>query len=260
MQRRLKQYMLIAVGLLIVIGLSGCGIFQTTTQVNGTVKNKDGDPITDAIVALGTETAVTDAEGAFSFAEVPKGTYTLTVSLDDEIIYEDTVVIKGKVMTLDIKYVYVLTPEKEEVRLIPGATIAVSSTHNSSSGGANAIDGDLNTINQRWISNNSDAEPWAILSFAEEVTADTMVIYSGNQYPDDSLEDAYRVDTVAIDVMQDSEWVEVATLTENRAYRCIVEFPATTASEWRIRFIQSNILGTDDNRARIYEIRILEAL
>lgn len=259
MQRKHRQYMLIAVILLIAMGLAGCGLFKTPTQVNGTVKYTNGTLIADAIVVLDTQNATTGADGTFSFEKVPQGTYTVTVTLDNEVIYEDSVVIKGKVMTLNIECVYVLTPEKEAARVLPVNSVEVSSVY-SSYVGANIIDGDLNTIAKRWVTTTSDPEAWAILSFAEPVTVDTAVIYSGNENPDDSMSDAYRVDTVVIEVQQGSEWVEVATVTENRAYRCIAEFPATTASSWRFRIVKANILTTGDNRARIFEIRLLQAL
>lgn len=227
--------------------------------MDGIVKYQNGTLIPDAVVTLGTQTTTTGADGSFSFAEVPKGTHTLTVTLDGEVIYEEAIVVKGKVMTLNIDCAYVLTPEKEAARLLPVSTVNVSSFYGSYTADK-MIDGDLTTITSRWVAATGDNSSWAVFTFAEPVTADTIVIYSGNANPDDALSDAYRVDTVIIEVEQGSDWVEIASVEGNTLYRCIIDFPATTASSWRFRFVKANSLSTDDNRARIFEIRLLQAL
>ncbi len=50
--------------------------------VSGTVQDEDGNPVDGATVTVAEKTAVTDATGAFSIAEVDEGDYTLTVSKD----------------------------------------------------------------------------------------------------------------------------------------------------------------------------------
>jgi hypothetical protein len=77
--------MIIAIGLLLVPGVAA---FAQTSTISGVVMDKDGGVIPGATVvikhnATGVSTsAVSNAEGAFSFPGVQTGTYTVTVSLE----------------------------------------------------------------------------------------------------------------------------------------------------------------------------------
>src|SRR5262245_20276133 len=58
---------------------------KTTSQLTGTVKGQDGGVVVGASVTVtspqligGAKTVVTDAKGAYRFAEIPPGTYEIT--------------------------------------------------------------------------------------------------------------------------------------------------------------------------------------
>ncbi|HHT28332.1 MAG TPA: hypothetical protein GXZ82_13960 [Firmicutes bacterium] len=149
-----------------------------------------------------------------------------------------------------------LPQEEEAARAITGISVDVSSIHNSASTGDNLVDGDLTTTTKRWISKSGDQEPVATFTLPQEALVDAVVVYSGFSSEE---ADVYTVDTFVVEALQGGGWVAVATVEENRDYRCVVTFAPAKASSWRVRFIKSNTLGTSDNRARVFEIRLLEA-
>jgi hypothetical protein len=151
-----------------------------------------------------------------------------------------------------------LSIEEESARTIAGVAVDVSSIHNSSSVGDHLVDGDLTTSTKRWISKTGDQEPVATLSLPQDILVNGLVLYSGFSVKEDEV-DVYTADTFIVEALQGGAWVEVATVKENRNYRCVVSFAPVKASSWRVRFIKSNTLGTSDNRARVFEIRLLEA-
>jgi hypothetical protein len=150
-----------------------------------------------------------------------------------------------------------LSVADEEARLVTGMEVEVSSLHHRLNIGEHIIDGDLTTSAQRWISQLADKEPWLMLMLPEAVSVDTLVLYSGmSAKPGDQ----YNADTFVIEAMQGSDWVQVTRVEGNLEYRCVATFPAVSANAWRIRFIKSgNTIDPTDNRARIFEVRLLKA-
>jgi len=63
-------------------GITGEGPFQEITQIAGTVRDKEGQPIAEATVSVKEKgiTAQTDEEGRYTFPNLPEGEYTLVVS------------------------------------------------------------------------------------------------------------------------------------------------------------------------------------
>jgi hypothetical protein len=150
-----------------------------------------------------------------------------------------------------------LTLAEEEARAVTGMEVEVSSLHHRLTVGPLAIDGDTSTRDQRWISQAADQEPWLMLMLPEAATVDAVVLYSGLDAIDNDL---YIADTYVIEAMQGADWVQVARVEGNLAYRCVTTFPAVNANAWRIRFIKANNwVEAVDYRARIYEVRLLQA-
>ena len=54
--------------------------YTKTAPVTGTVKNAEGEPIVDALVRIGGDSATVDETGAFSFEAIEEGTYTMAVT------------------------------------------------------------------------------------------------------------------------------------------------------------------------------------
>ena len=69
-----------------------------TTSVVGSVYNRDGSPLTEAIVTFEELDVTTDADGQFIVEPVSlkKGTYTITVRHDGYVLQKSSVDISGK--------------------------------------------------------------------------------------------------------------------------------------------------------------------
>jgi protocatechuate 3,4-dioxygenase beta subunit len=63
-------------------GLTGEGPFEEITQIAGTVRNEQGQPLAGATVSVREKgfTAWTDEEGRYTFPNLEEGQYTLVVS------------------------------------------------------------------------------------------------------------------------------------------------------------------------------------
>jgi len=85
-----------------VYGRPAVNPFSETAVINGTVENEEGQPISEALVTVGTYTTNTGINGAFNL-EVPGGSYSMTVEADGyETYYEDIEVESGNTYNYDI--------------------------------------------------------------------------------------------------------------------------------------------------------------
>lgn len=85
---------------------SGCTFLSLgprVSEVKGVLKDPDGEPLANAKVQFGTTSVVTDENGAFALLNMKQGTYTVTVLVNDEPVYQDTVRLSKKVVDLDLE-------------------------------------------------------------------------------------------------------------------------------------------------------------
>lgn len=76
--------------------------YSLVATINGTVVNNDDEPVSGALVTVGTYTTTTGLDGSFSL-EVPAGTYAMTVEAEDyETYYEEIEVENGNTYNYDI--------------------------------------------------------------------------------------------------------------------------------------------------------------
>ncbi len=101
----------IALTLCLALALAATSSAQELTgSIRGTVVDNDGNPLPGVLVKasspalMGTQSAITPANGTFRFPSLPPGTYTVTAELQGfkNFIRENVVVRVGMVVTIDI--------------------------------------------------------------------------------------------------------------------------------------------------------------
>jgi iron complex outermembrane receptor protein len=88
--------------------------------LRGRVLDKDGEPVPGAIVALGTSSAITEADGAFELADVASGVQTLTIEATGYATRQQPIeVIAGRILGVTVRM---------ETEQLPGEEIVVVGT------------------------------------------------------------------------------------------------------------------------------------
>lgn len=70
--------------------------------LSGLITNMQGNAVAGATVTFGNETAVTDAEGIYSFSEVKEGKYTISVAADGMVGVTDEITVEKSSTTLHL--------------------------------------------------------------------------------------------------------------------------------------------------------------
>lgn len=84
----------------VVLCMFSC-ILWSQHQLKGVVNNGNGEHIANSHIEVGSSCADTDSSGAFTFNNLPGGTYSLKVSADGYGVYEETILLnESRVLTI----------------------------------------------------------------------------------------------------------------------------------------------------------------
>lgn len=146
---------------------------------------------------------------------------------------------------------------RANVQVPPGRNVAlgkpteVSSVLRADAGGEKAVDGGF-TDASRWLSATDDSAPWISVDLAASTEIAAVYVYSGyqrtNHDPTTMLVD------FTVEVWSDGEWVEVASVIDNREH--LVRLRDLNVSGDQVRVLISDPSRSTIDVARVFEVEV----